>query len=68
MPATDLNNERRISMNRYSLKQKIIKGAKMAGGFICVLAGLAIGGFGIAQFMPEQKYAELPKRDESEDN
>lgn len=55
-------------MSRYSLKQKIMKGAKMAGGFICILAGLAIGGFGIAQFIPEQKYAELPKRDEAEDN
>lgn len=55
-------------MSRYSLKEKLIKGAKMAGGFICVLAGLAIGGFGISQFIPDQKYAELPKRDEAEDN
>lgn len=55
-------------MSNMSIKQKLIKIAKMAGGTVCVLAGLAIGGFGIAQFMPEKKYAELPKRDEAEDN
>lgn len=56
-------------MSRYSLKQKLIKIARIAGGTVCVLAGLAIGGFGFAQFIPEQKYAELPKRDDpAEDN
>jgi hypothetical protein len=55
-------------MSRYSLKEKLIKIARIAGGTVCVLAGLAIGGFGISQFIPDQKYAELPKRDEAEDN
>lgn len=52
-------------------KQKIWKIVKKIGGFACVLLGLAIGGFGVSQFLPEKKkYAggdvSLPDKDQEE--
>ena len=38
------------------VKEGTIKFAKWAGGLACVIIGLAIGGFGVAQFIPEKKY------------
>jgi hypothetical protein len=37
-------------------KEGAIKFAKWAGGLACVIIGLSIGGFGLAQFLPEKKY------------
>jgi hypothetical protein len=52
-------------------KQKVWKVIKKIGGFACVLLGLAIGGFGVSQFLPEKKkYAggdvSLPDKDQEE--
>ena len=51
-------------------KQKVWKIVKKIGGFACVLLGLAIGGFGVSQFLPEKKYAggdvSLPDKDQEE--
>ncbi len=55
------------------MKQKVFKFAKWAGGLACVILGLAIGGFGVAQFIPQKKYAggdisikPLPEKEEEE--
>jgi hypothetical protein len=53
-------------------KQKVWKVIKKIGGFACVLLGLAIGGFGVSQFLPEKKkYAggnvSLPDKDQEEE-
>ena len=53
------------------MKQKAFKFAKWAGGLACVILGLAIGGFGVSQFIPQKKYAggdisvkSLPEKEE----
>lgn len=38
-------------------KQKIWFVVKKIGGLACVILGLAIGGFGVSQLLPEKKYA-----------
>jgi len=45
-------------------KEGAIKFAKWAGGLACVIIGLGIGGFGLAQFLPEKKYGggEVPPK------
>lgn len=45
-------------------KEGAIKFGKWAGGLVCVIVGLGIGGFGLAQFLPEKKYGggELPTK------
>lgn len=56
------------------MKEKAIKFAKWAGGLACVILGLAIGGFGVAQFIPQKQYGggdvsvkTLPKKEEDEE-
>lgn len=55
-------------------KQSAIKFAKWAGGLVCVVVGLGIGGFGLAQFLPEKKYGggdvtvKIPDKKEDQEN
>ena len=56
------------------MKEKVWKVCKWAGGLACVILGLAIGGFGVAQFIPQKQYAggdvsvkTLPKKEEDEE-
>ena len=44
-------------VNDMTIKQKIWHVVKKIGGLACVILGLAIGGFGVSQLLPEKKYA-----------
>lgn len=37
-------------------KKKLFKLIKILGGIVCIIAGLALSGFGITQFFPEKQY------------
>lgn len=49
-------------------KKKIWFVVKKIAGLACVVLGLAIGGFGVAQLLPEKQYAggdvSLPRKEE----
>ena len=56
------------------MKEKVWKVCKWAGGLACVILGLAIGGFGVSQFIPEKKYGggdvsvkSRPKKEDDEE-
>lgn len=54
--------------------EKLKKGlwtiGKYAGGLACVILGLSIGGFGVAQFLPQKQYSKctLPDNRKEEDD
>ena len=51
------------------MKEKLLKVGKTLGGVVCVVAGLAISGFGIVNLLPEKRYAKgaIPQKDSSEE-
>lgn len=39
------------------MKKKLLAVGKTIGSIVCVIAGLAIAGFGVSNFIPKKKYA-----------
>ena len=41
------------------MKKKLLAVGKTIGSIVCIVAGLAIAGFGISNFIPKKQYSSI---------
>ena len=41
------------------MKKKLLQVGKTIGSVVCIVAGLAIAGFGISNFLPKKQYSSI---------
>ena len=41
------------------MKKKLLQVGKTIGSVVCIIAGLAIAGFGVSNFLPKKQYSSI---------